>query len=332
MTETQLAPHGQYVTVTRPGGSETLRVTQQDELHAPSGCAVIRNTAVGVNFIDIYHRTGFYPRQLPFTPGVEGAGVIETAEDLPPELRVGDRVGYIGPFGSYADRTIVPVNRLIPLPADVSDETAAATLLQGITTHALLEQVHVVQPGQTIVVHAAAGGLGLLMCQWATSSGVTVIGTVSSAGKAATAAAHGCTHPILHSEPEWPERVRRITDGVGVPVVYDSIGRDTFAGSLAALAVRGLLVSVGQSSGPPDPLDVTSLGQRGSLSVTRPSVFDFVRTRDELLVAAERLFTKLRDGDLRAPLHHSYPLHNAAAAHTDLEQRRTTGSLILLPS
>lgn len=323
--------HGRWIQVTDTGGPEMLALSNQPYGAPPAGHATINNTAIGVNFIDAYHRTGFYPRPAPFVPGVEGAGVIESADELPSGLRVGDRVGYIGPFGSYANRTNVPVDRLIPLPSDISDETAAASLLQGITTYALLKQVHEVRQGETILIHAAAGGLGLLMCQWAAAAGATVIGTVSSAEKAAVAAAHGCAHTILNGDADWPAHVRRITGGQGVPVVYDSIGRTTFDGSMTCLATRGLLVSLGQSSGPPEPLDVTSLGPRGSLSVTRPSVFHFVETRDDLLTAANGLFAEIRRGHLRAAAHHTYPLHAAANAHADLEARRTTGSIVLIP-
>jgi NADPH:quinone reductase len=229
------------------------------------------NTAVGVNFIDVYHRNGFYPLPTPFLPGVEGAGVIESGSDLHP-LRVGDRVGYQGAFGAYATRVSIPAERLIPVPDSVGDQTVAAFLLQGITTYVLLHDVYRLQPGDTILVQAAAGGLGLLMCQWASALGATVIGTVSTPEEAAIAAANGCTHPIMSTSPRWPDQVRDLTGGRGVPVVYNSVGRDTFAGSLDWLTVRGLLLSLGQSSGPPEPLDVPFLGGRSSLSVTRPSV------------------------------------------------------------
>lgn len=319
------------VLVSGTGGPEALRVTRQPPIGDHAGHAVVANNAIGVNFIDVYHRNGFYPLPTPFVPGVEGAGVIESAQNLQSDQRVGDRVGYIGMFGAYASRVSVPTDRLIPLPADISDLNAAACLLQGITTYAMLHDVYHVQPGETILVHAAAGGLGLLMCQWASAVGATVIGTVSSPEKATIAAANGCTYPLLNTSPQWPEEVRDLTNGRGVPVVYDSIGRDTFTGSLDCLSLRGLLVSLGQSSGPPDPLDVPSLGGRGSLSITRPSVFHFVPDRVALLRAAEAVFAAIRQGRLRVEAKHLFPLDHAREAHTELEARRTTGPLVLIP-
>jgi NADPH:quinone reductase len=320
----------QQILVSETGGPEILRVTPQPSIGAQPGRAVVVNTAVGVNFIDVYHRTGFYPLPTPFVPGVEGVGVIESGGDLH-SLRVGDRVGYIGVFGAYATRVSVPAERLIPLPDDVNDQTAAACLLQGITTYVLLHDVYRLHQGDTILVHAAAGGLGLLMCQWASALGATVIGTVSTPQKSTIAAANGCTHPILSTSPQWPDEVRDLTRGRGVPVVYDSVGRDTFTGSLDCLSVRGLLVSPGQSSGPPEPLDVPSLGGRGSLSVTRPSVFHYVTDRPALLRAADAVFTAVRNHHLRVQPKHQYLLGDADRAHRDLEARRTTGPLILIP-
>lgn len=299
-----------YILVSETGGPEVLRATPQPSIDGEPGHAVVVNTAVGVNFIDVYHRNGFYPLPTPFIAGVEGAGVIESGSGLH-SLHVGDRVGYIGMFGTYAMRVSVPAERVIPLPDDVSDQTAAACLLQGITTYVMLHDVYRVQPGDTILVHAAAGGLGLLMCQWANALGATVIGTVSTPEKAAIAAANGCTHPILSTSPRWPDQVRDLTDGRGVPVAYDSVGRDTFTGSLDCLTVRGLLVSLGQSSGPPQPLDVPSLGGRGSLSVTRPSVFHYIADRPALVRAADAVFTAVRNHNLQVKPKHFYPLGDA---------------------
>lgn len=330
-TPTNPTEEARRIVVATTGDSDALELHEAVMPQPPEGHAVVANRAVGVNFIDVYHRTGLYPRPLPFVPGVEGAGVVSAVGADQNGLAAGDRVGYVGAFGSYATHTTVPVDRLIPLPEDVSELVAAAVLLQGITAHLLLQRVHRVQPGDTILVHAAAGGLGLLMCQWAAAMGATVIGVVSTAAKAELARDHGCQYPLVYGDGDWSEQVKAITGGNGVPVVYDSVGRDTFEKSLDCLGTRGVMVSLGQSSGPPDRVDVVALGSRGSLTLTRPSVFQFIETRQDLLGAAEAVFTALRCGHIAGSPRHTYPLHAARQAHRDLEQRRTHGSVVLLP-
>jgi NADPH2:quinone reductase len=323
---------GRRVAVHQKGGPRVLAFEPAPPVHPDSGHAIIRNRAIGVNFIDVYHRNGLYPRLAPFVPGVEGAGTVESlADDAETGIRSGDRVGYIGPFGAYATHANVPIDRLIPLPDDIPDQTAAAVLLQGITAYALLNQVYPVRPGETILIQAAAGGLGLLLCQWASALGATVIGTVSTSQKAELARGHGCHHPLVLGDRDWVRTVREITAGVGVPVVYDSVGKDTFEGSLDCLSIRGVMVSLGQSSGPPEPMDVVALGPRGSLTVVRPSVFHYVQTRPELLRAASAVFSLIEAGQIDGAPHQVYPLADAAQAHEDLEARKTTGAIVLLP-
>jgi NADPH:quinone reductase len=305
----------------RERSGETLR---QDEVR-------IQQRAIGVNYIDVYHRTGYYPQALPFVPGVEGAGVVLDVGSEVREFKRGDRVAYAGVIGGYQEVRNIPADRLLLLPAGISDELGAAMLLQGMTAQVLLTQVYQVQAGDTILVHAAAGGTGLILCQWAASLGATVIGTVSNHEKAALARQHGCAHVLIHSEQDLVESVKKITGGHKVPVVYDSIGRDTFMLSLDCLAPRGLMVSFGQASGPVAPLDPTVLAQKGSLYLTRPTVFTFISSRDGLLRAYQELLDKVLSGAIRIDIKHRYPLSAAARAHEDLESRKTVGPLILIP-
>jgi NADPH2:quinone reductase len=315
------------------GGPEVLR-WEEVEVGAPaSGQVRLRQTAVGLNFIDIYHRTGLYPVPgFPSGIGLEAAGVVEAVGPDVAELRPGDRVAYASPpIGAYAEVRLMPADRLVKLPDDIDDRTAAAMMLQGMTAQYLLRRTHRVAPGETILVHAAAGGVGLILCQWAKHLGATVIGTVGSEEKAAVARAHGCDHPILYRTENVVDRVREITGGAGVPVVYDGVGKDTFASSLDCLAPLGLMVTFGNSSGPVPPVDVSVLSAKGSLFLTRPTLFTYTAKRADLLASATDLFDVVRRGAVRIAVNQTYPLREAAQAHRDLEARRTTGSTVLLP-
>lgn len=315
------------------GGPEVLR-WEEVEVGAPaSNQVLLRQTAVGLNFIDTYHRTGLYPvPEFPSGIGLEAAGVVEAVGPDVAELRPGDRVAYASPpIGAYAEARLMPADRLVKLPDDIDDRTAAAMMLQGMTAQYLLRRTHRVAAGETILVHAAAGGVGLILCQWAKHLGATVIGTVGSEEKAALARAHGCDHPILYRTENVVDRVREITGGAGVPVVYDGVGKDTFASSLDSLAPLGLMVTFGSSSGPVPPVDVAVLSAKGSLFLTRPTLFTYTAKRADLLASATDLFDVVRRGAVRIAVNQTYPLREAAQAHRDLEARRTTGSTVLLP-
>jgi NADPH2:quinone reductase len=315
------------------GGPEVLRWEDTDVGDPGPGEARVRHTAVGLNYIDCYFRAGTYPPpHLPLTLGFEGAGVVEAVGDGVSEVKIGDRVGYAtGAIGAYAQARLAAADKLIPLPDDISDEQAAAMLLQGMTAQYLLHRTFRIEPGQTILFHAAAGGVGLIACQWAKHLGATVIGTVSSADKAALARAHGCDHPINYREENFGERVKEITAGAGVPVVYDSVGKDTFMDSLDCLRPRGLMALFGAASGPVPPVDLGILAQQGSLYITRPSLFTYTASRQELLDTANSLFAVVRSGAVKIEVNQTYPLVEAARAHTDLQARRTTGSTVLMP-
>lgn len=294
--------------------------------------ARVRHEAVGLNFIDIYHRTGLYPLPLPSGIGLEGAGVVEAVGDTVTDIKVGDRVAYAGgPPGAYAEVRCIPADRLVKLPDSIDFRTAAAMMLQGMTAQYLLRRTYKVQAGDTILIHAAAGGVGLIVCQWAKALGATVIGTVSSEEKAALAKAHGCDHPILYTRENFVDRVKEITGGTLLPVVYDSIGKDTFAGSLDCLRPRGLMVSFGNASGAIPPFDLGELTRRGSLFITRPSLFGYTARRDELLETAKDLFDIVASGKVKIEVNQTYALKDAAQAHVDLAARKTTGSTVLLP-
>lgn len=323
-------PHA--IRIHQTGGPEVLR-WEAVELPAPApGEARVRHEAVGLNFIDIYFRTGRYPLTLPSGLGLEGAGVVEAVGDAVTEVRVGDRVAYAGgPPGAYAEVRNIPADRLVKLPDAIDCKTAAAMMLQGMTAQYLLRRTYRVQAGDTILIHAAAGGVGLLVCQWAKALGATVIGTVGSDAKAALAQAHGCDHPIVYTRENFVERVKAITGGAGVPVVYDSVGADTFTQSLDCLRPLGMMVTFGQSAGPVAPVDTQELSKRGSLFLTRPSLFTYVAKRADLLASAQELFDMVTSGKLRIEVNQTYALRDAAQAHIDLEARRTTGSTVLLP-
>jgi NADPH:quinone reductase len=321
-------PH--VIQVHQPGGPEAL-IWSEIEVGEPGPEQVrLRQTAVGLNFIDVYHRTGLYPQPTPFIPGVEGAGVVEAIGPDVAGLNVGDRVAYAGPIGAYAEVRLIAADRLMKLPDAISDEQAAGMLLQGMTAQMLLRRVYAVQHGDMILVHAAAGGVGLIMCQWAAALGATVIGTVSTDEKAELARAHGCEHPIVTSRQNFVAEVERITGGNKLPVVYDSVGRDTFMGSLDCLRPRGLMVSFGNASGPVEPFSPLLLSQKGSLFLTRPTLFHYTATRSELEVAAAELFSMVSSDKVKTEIKQRFALKDAAEAHRALEARQTTGSTVLI--
>ena len=320
------------IRVQRHGGSEVLQLTEI-ELAAPGPREVrIRNRAIGVNFTDIYFRTGEYtPPALPFIPGNEGAGeVIAVGEDVS-DVAPGDRVAYVSLLGAYAEEHNVPAQFVVKLPGTIDDVMAAAAMLKGLTAQYLLRQTFRVVAGQHILVHAAAGGVGLILSQWAKHLGVTVIGTVGSAAKAELVQAHGIDHVIDYSREDVAGRVREITKGEGVDVVYDSVGAATFAGSLDSLRRRGTFVSFGSASGAIPPFDITLLAKKGSLNATWPILFDYLTTRAEVLAASEELFAVIASGAVKIQVHHKLPLTEAAEAHRRLEARETTGATVLLP-
>lgn len=295
------------------------------------GQVLLRQTAVGLNYIDTYHRSGLYPLpELPAILGREAAGVVEAVGPDVAGLAPGDRVAYAMAAGSYCEMRVIDADLLVPLPEEVDDRTAAAMMLKGLTVQYLLRRTHEVRAGETILIHAAAGGVGLLACQWARHLGATVIGTVGSPEKAELARAHGCDHPVLYREQSFVDRVREITGGRGVPVVYDSVGGETFEASLDCLAPRGLLVSFGQSSGPVPPFNIGTLAAKGSLFLTRPTLATFVARREMLLESAAELFELVRDGTIRIEVCQAYPLSDAAGAHRDLEARKTSGSTVFM--
>jgi NADPH2:quinone reductase len=313
------------------GGPEVLRWEGVEVGHPGSGEARLCHTAVGLNFIDVYHRKGLYALPLPAVLGSEAAGVVEEVGPDVTEVKPGDRVAYAGPIGAYAQARLIRADRLVPLPADISDRPAAAMMLKGMTAQYLLRRTCRVEPGDLVLVHAAAGGVGLIACQWAKYLGATVIGTVSTEGKAALAREHGCDHPIVTSREEFVARVREITGGRGVRVVYDSVGKDTFEGSLDCLQPLGMMVSYGNSSGPVPPFSPLVLSAKGSLFLTRPTLMAYTARREDLLATAAELFEVVRSGSVRIEIRQTYPLAEAAQAHRDLEARRTTGSTVLLP-
>jgi NADPH:quinone reductase len=313
------------------GGPEVLRWEEVEIGRPGPGEARVRQTAVGLNFIDVYHRSGLYTLPLPAVLGSEAAGVVEEVGENVSGVRPGNRVAYAGVVGAYAQARLVRVDRLVPLPADISDREAAAMMLKGMTAQYLLRRTCRIEPGDFVLIHAAAGGVGLIACQWAKHLGATVMGTVSTEEKAALAREHGCDHPIVTSREEFVTRVREITGGQGVRVVYDSVGKDTFDGSLDCLQPLGMMVSYGNSSGPVAPVSPLVLSAKGSLFLTRPSLMTYTARRQDLLTTASELFDVVRSGAVRIEIRQTYPLAEAARAHRDLEARRTTGSTVLLP-
>jgi NADPH2:quinone reductase len=314
------------------GGPEVLRLDDVDVGDPGPGEARVRHTAIGVNFIDVYHRSGLYPLPLPSGVGVEGAGVVEAVGAGVKHVRAGDRVAYTGgPPGSYAQARLAPADRLVVLPPGVDDRTAAAIMTKGLTVRSFVRRTYPVKAGETVLVHAAAGGVGLIMVQWLKLLGATVIGTVGSDAKAALARAAGADHVIVYSREDFAKRVRELTGGAGVPVVYDSVGKATFEGSLDSLAPLGLMVSFGNASGPVPPFEIATLAKKGSLLLTRPTVFTYIARREDLEAAAAELFEVVSSGRVKVELGRTWPLAEAAEAQRALAARETTGSLLLLP-
>ncbi|OGA67488.1 MAG: quinone oxidoreductase [Betaproteobacteria bacterium RIFCSPLOWO2_12_FULL_68_20] len=315
----------------RTGGPEVLQLDEVEVGQPGPGQARVRHTAIGVNFVDTYQRSGLYPMQLPQIAGNEAAGVVEAVGAGVKGLKAGDRVVYTGLVGSYAEARLAPADRLVKLPKGISDEQAASMFLKGMTVYYLIHRTYKVKRGETVLWHAAAGGVGLIACQWLKKLGVKTIGTVGSDDKAALARAHGCTHVINYARENFVERVKEITRGKKVRVVYDPVGKSTWEGSLDCLQPFGLLVSFGNASGPVPPVNLGVLAQKGSLYVTRPTLFTHIAARADLEKCANALFSVVKSGKVRIETTGRYKLADAQAAHRDLEGRRTTGSIILLP-
>ena len=315
------------------GGPDVLQWVPLEVPPPGPGEVSLTHTAVGLNYIDTYHRSGLYPVPMPSGLGCEAAGVITAVGDGVDGFSVGDRVAYAGgPLGAYAEARTLPASVLVRLPDAISDEVAAAVMLQGLTAQYLLRQTYPVEAGETILVHAAAGGVGLLMCQWAKHLGVTVIGTVGSPEKAALAKANGCDYTILYRQDSFLDAVKDITGGEGVPVVYDAVGKDTFMDSLACLQPMGTMVSFGNASGAVPPIDIGILAKMGSLFLTRPTLFSYIADRERLDAMAADLFNVIAKGAVKVQINQRYPLADAAQAHRDLEARNTTGSTVLVVS
>ena len=322
------------IRIHQTGGPEVLK---WDDVTLPppgQGEVRVKQSAVGLNFIDTYFRTGLYPlpTPLPAIIGSEGAGVVEALGAGVSDLKAGDRVAYgAAPVGAYTEARNVPAARLVKIPEGINDRQAASMMLKGMTAQYLIRRTYKVKAGDTILVHAAAGGVGLILCQWAKHLGATVIGTVGSSDKAALAKAHGCDHPILYREVDFVAKVKEITGGAGVPVVYDAVGKDTFLKSLDCIRPMGLMVNFGNASGPADPINVLLLSQKGSLYLTRPTLFTYTAKREDLVATANDLFDVVKKGAVKIEVNQTYALKDAAQAHRDLEGRKTTGSTVLLP-
>lgn len=317
----------------KTGGPDVLQWEDVDVGEPGDGQARIRHSAIGVNFLDTYHRSGLYPlASMPSGLGSEGAGTVEAVGKGVTHVKPGDRIAYAGgPPGAYAEARLIPADRLVKLPQGISDQAAAAMMLKGMTVQYLIRRTYKVQAGDTVLFHAAAGGVGLIACQWLKMLGATVIGTVGSEEKAKLAKAHGCDHTIIYTKEDFAKRVRELTQGKGVPVVYDSVGKSTAPGSLDSLRPFGLWVSFGNASGPVPPLDLGILAQKGSLYVTRPTLFTYTATRSDLEATAKELFDVVMSGKVKIDVSRTYALKDAQQAHRDLESRKTTGSIVLLP-
>jgi NADPH2:quinone reductase len=315
----------------KQGGPEVLQVDEVQVGEPGPGQARIRHTAIGVNFVDTYQRSGLYPMQLPGTAGNEAAGVVEAVGPDVKDLKKGDRVAYTGLPGSYCDVRLVPADRMVKLPDGISDEQAASMMLKGLTVHYLIFSTYAVKKGDTVLWHAAAGGVGLIACQWLKALGVTTIGTVGSEEKAKLAKAHGADHVVNYSTENFVERVAAITGGKKVPVVYDSVGKTTWDGSLDCLRPRGLIVTFGNASGPVPPVNLGILSTKGSLYVTRPTLATHIATRADLVERSNALFEVVKSGKVKIETTGRYKLADAAQAHRDLEGRKTTGSVVLIP-
>lgn len=320
------------IIISKNGGPEVMEYVDVAVGEPGPGEVCIRQAACGLNYIDVYFRTGEYPLPLPSGLGMEAAGVIEAVGEHVPRLKVGDRVAYVSrPPGAYRDMRVMAASYIVRLPDAISLDTAAAMMLQGLTVQYLFRRTYPLRGGETILFHAAAGGVGLIACQWARAMGVTMIGTVGSDEKAALAQAHGCAHTINYNKEDFVARVKEITKGKGVSVVYDSVGRDTFFGSLDCLSPLGMMVSFGAASGPVPPFSLSELASRGSLFITRPSLFSYIVHREDLEVMASELFGMVESGKIKININQRYALKDVAQAHRDLESRGTTGSTILTP-
>ncbi len=322
------------IVIYETGGPEVFRYEDYEPGKPQKGEALIRQEAIGLNFIDVYHRTGLYPLpELPAIPGMEGAGIVEAVGEDVTEVSEGDRVAYAGlPPGAYATMRRIPANRLVKVPESISLKQAAGMMLQGMTARYLLHGCYPVTHGDTILIHAVAGGVGSIVCQWAKHIGATVIGTVGSPEKAEIAQKNGCDYPILYKEEDFTEKVKEITDGKGVDVVYDSVGKTTFMKSLDCLAPMKMMVSFGQASGSIEPFDVGLLGKKGSLFLTRPSLMTYTEKRSDLIEHAQDLFDVVENGAVKIDIRQEYPLAEAAQAHRDLEERKTKGSTVFIPN
>ncbi|NQU69654.1 MAG: quinone oxidoreductase [Rhodospirillales bacterium] len=320
------------IQIDKPGPASAMKWREVTVGKPKKGEVRLRQTAVGLNYIDVYHRMGMYPMPMPLIIGMEGAGVVEALGAGVTDLKLGDRVAYAAtPLGAYAEERLMPAASLVKVPKAIDDQTAATMMLQGMTVHYLLHSTYKVQKGDTILIHAAAGGIGLIMCQWAKHLGATVIGTVGSKKKGDLARDHGCDHVIDYSKQNFVDRVKKITKGAGVPVVYDSVGKDTFYGSLDCLRPRGVMALFGNASGPVTNIDPNILAGKGSLFLTRPSLPNYVATREELTKRARELFRVVANGTVKIEVNQTYALKDAAQAHRDLEARKTTGSTVLIP-
>lgn len=320
------------IRISKTGGPEVMEYVDVEVGDPGPGEARVRHAACGLNYIDVYFRDGTYAQPLPAGLGMEGAGVVEAVGEGVSHVKPGDRVAYAGrPTGAYAEVRVMPAAILVKLPETIGFDTGAAMMLQGLTVQYLFRRTFRLQGGETILFHAAAGGVGLIACQWAKALGVTMIGTVGSDEKAALAKAHGCTHTINYNTENFVERVKELTNGKGVPVVYDSIGKDTFIGSLDCLSPLGMMVSFGSASGPVPPFGLNELASRGSLFVTRPTLFTYAAKREDLEVMAADLFDLVEAGKIKIDINQRYALADVAQAHRDLESRKTTGSTILVP-
>lgn len=316
----------------KTGGPEVLQLDEVSVGEPGPGQVRIRHSAIGVNFLDTYQRSGLYPIQLPSGAGNEGAGVVEAVGQGVTQLKAGDRVAYTGGApGAYSETRLYAADRLVKTPAGISDEQAASIMLKGMTAHYLIHRTYAVKRGDTVLFHAAAGGVGLLACQWLKALGATVIGTVGSDEKAAIAKAHGCDHAIVYTRENFVERVKEITGGKGVPVVYDSVGKSTFEGSLDCLRPFGLMVSFGNASGAVPPFNTGILAQKGSLYLTRPTLVTYIAARADLEATSSALFDAIKSGKVKVDISARYKLADAAQAHRDLEARKTTGQIILVP-
>ena len=314
------------------GGPEVMQWESVEVGEPGPGEARVRHTAIGVNYIDTYHRSGLYKLALPSGLGTEGAGIVEAVGPGVTDVRSGDRVAYSGgPLGAYSEVRVMPADRLVKLPDGVSEQLAATLMLKGLTVQYLFRQTFPLKGGETILFHAAAGGIGLIACQWARALGVTMIGTVGSDEKAALAKTNGCTHTIVYTRENFVERVKQLTGGKGVPVVYDGVGKDTFPASLDCLSPRGMFVSFGNASGPIAPFDILLLSQKGSLYTTRPTLATYTASRPAMLKMSEEMFSLVLGGKLANEARQTYALKDAAQAHRDLESRKTSGATILLP-